>query len=168
MSKKVTMTVESKGDYETLLRALDNITRQEVLVGIPEEADPPRKDGEQINNAALAFIHDNGSPGQNIPARPFFDPGIQDVKPQLIERLKAVAKASLAGNASSVTKGLIAVGMVAVSGVRNRLNTGPFVPLAPATIRARKARGRTGIKPLVDTGQLRNAITYVLRKVTGA
>jgi hypothetical protein len=32
------------------------------------------------------------------------------------------------------------------------------------TLERRRAKGRTGTKPLIDTGQLRNAITYVLRK----
>jgi hypothetical protein len=34
-------------------------------------------------------------------------------------------------------------------------------------LRARRARGRTGDVPLVDTGELRNSITYVIRKATG-
>jgi hypothetical protein len=39
-----------------------------------------------------------------------------------------------------------------------------FAPLAAATLAARRRKGRTGTKPLIDTGQLRRAITYVLRR----
>jgi hypothetical protein len=35
--------------------------------------------------------------------------------------------------------------------------------LAERTLAARKARGRTGEKPLIDTGQLRNAVTFVVQ-----
>ena len=73
--------------------------------------------------------------------------------------------------------------------MRAKIMDGPFVPLAPATILARLRRGRpgrinssiygrgaiasdehdaaTGMRPLVDTGALRNSINYVIRTVKG-
>ncbi len=54
-------------------------------------------------------------------------------------------------------------GLMGQDAVRGKITSGPFVPLAPATLRARKAKGRTGEKPLIDTGQLRAAYTYVIR-----
>jgi hypothetical protein len=54
-------------------------------------------------------------------------------------------------------------GLIAESSVRKKINEGPFEPLAPKTLQERKRRGRTGEKPLIDTGQLRNSVTYVIR-----
>jgi hypothetical protein len=47
----------------------------------------------------------------------------------------------------------------AQAAVKNKVVTGPFEPNKPATI-ARKGSDR----PLIDTAQLLNSITYVVRK----
>lgn len=143
------------------MKAVHALVKKEVLVGVPEEHADRKKEG--ITNATLAYIHDTGSPAANIPARPFLNPGIQQVKDRIIVRLKQIGQKTLRGNLSSVEEGLNAVGLIAVNSIRAKITSGPFSPLAPSTIRARLRRGRTGIRPLVDTGQLRNAINYVLR-----
>lgn len=150
-----------------LVAALLALEHREVLVGVPEQkTDRRRKTGEKrqpITNAQLAYIQNYGSPARNIPARPFMEPGIKDAQPQIEKALRGAAEAALEGNASGVEDGFDKAGLVAVNGIRNKIRTGPFVPLKPSTLKARKRRGRTGDKPLQDTGQMRNAITYVKR-----
>lgn len=143
--------------------AIKALTSREVLVGVPDTKAGRRKKKEPINNAALAYIHDKGSPSQNIPPRPFMGPGVQAAKVSITKRMENTGKAALRGDKAAVEKGLNAVGLVAVSGIRGKITSGPFTPLKPATIAARKRRGRTGDKPLIDTGQLRNSISYVIR-----
>jgi len=48
--------------------------------------------------------------------------------------------------------------------VKAKISSGPFKKLADATLAARRRRGRTGTKPLQDTDQLLNSVTYVMRK----
>lgn len=144
-----------------IVQAISDIARKDVLVGIPSSA-PARKSGP-LSNAAIGFIHDNGSPVAGIPPRPFLRPGIEDKKDQIATQLGKAAGAALEGDASSASKSLEAAGIVAQNGVRNKINTGDFTPLAASTLRARKRRGRTGTRPLIDTGSLRNSITYVVR-----
>lgn len=146
-----------------LLKSVKLLTERQVLVGVPDvKAD---REDKGINNAALAYIHDQGSPAQNIPARPFLGPGIKDAKLEIQRRLEQVAKIALRGAIrQDIERGLSAVGMTAQSAVRNRITKGPFAVLKPATLAARRRRGRRGTKPLIDTGQLRNSITYVVRK----
>lgn len=149
-----------------LQQAIKVLSKQHVLVGVPDtKADREYEKGEEINNAALAYIHNNGSPSQNIPARPFLEPGILDVEPRIQHYLRQVGTQSLNSNKNGVVKALEAVGLTAQNGVRARINTGPFEALKPGTLAARLRRGRTGTKPLIDTGQLRNSITFVIGKV---
>ena len=51
--------------------------------------------------------------------------------------------------------------------IKAKITDGPFEPLKPSTIAARKSkrksRSNADIKPLIDTGALRNSISYVIR-----
>ncbi len=162
---------------------INSLVSQRVLVGIPEDTSS-RNDEESgpMTNAALGFIHEYGSPANNIPARPFLMPGVRDGQEKFEPRLKKAAAAALNGNAEKMDAEMTAAGMIASTGVQRKINSGDFIPLADATLEARAARGRKGAKlelesrregnapgtafakPLIDTGQLRNAITFVVRK----
>jgi phage gpG-like protein len=139
----------------------------EVLVGIPAEK-APRTSAEAktqpINNAALGYIHNYGSPTQNIPARPFMEPGIKDARAGIEESLQRAGVAALDGNPDKMMQSLHAAGIKASTSVKNKINSNIPPPLGESTLAARRRRGRTGTKTLIDTGQLRNSITYVVRK----
>lgn len=150
----------------------------EVLVGVP--ADKTNRDDE-MTNAGLAYIHDNGSPAANIPARPFMRPGIAAAKSDIIRKMKQGAKKVLKGNSDDT---LTMVGLIAQSAIRAKINEGIPPPLADSTLKGRirqrqaikgakaelahrKAGGAAGLglaKPLIQTGQLRNSISFVIRK----
>ena len=76
---------------------------------------------------------------------------------------KVLVGRALKGDADAGDKALHSAGLIAQNAVRNKITEGPFVPLAPMTLAKRKARGRTGEKPLIDSGAYRNAQTYVIR-----
>jgi len=142
--------------------SLDKLVKNEVLVGVPREA-PVRKDGE-MNNATLAYIHNNGSPAQNIPARPFMEPGVEAVKDRIVSNLKSAAKKALDKDENAVGESLHKVGLIVQASIRGKINEGIDPPLAPATLAARRRSGAKGTKPLIRTGQMRNAINYEVRK----
>lgn len=155
-----------------ILDAIHEMTHSEVLVGVPEEktarstdpGDPP----SPMTNASLAYIHNYGSPAANIPARPFMEPGVEAVQKEIEARMKQTANAAFEGRPGTVRKGLSIVGLLAQNSIRAKITSGPFAPLAPGTIRARKqkrkSRNNTSIKPLIDTGAMRASITYVVRE----
>ena len=156
------MEIDKLDDLRKSLRTLE---RSQVLVGVPAEKagrDPSKQKGT-INNAALGYIHNYGSPTANIPPRPFLEPGIKDNQNSITPYLGKAAAAAISGNPLGVQKHLTSAGIKAVSGVKRKIDVGPFVPLKPGTLAARRRRGRTGTKPLLDTGQLRNAISFVIR-----
>lgn len=178
-----------KDDTRKVFAALKQLTQQEVLVGIPEDKSA-RQSGE-ITNAALGYIHNFGAPGANIPARPWLIPGIQKSRDQFMPYLTGAASAAMDGKSEIAKQELMRAGQVAVNGVKRELTTGNFVPLSPATVAARyRARGaqrprkgevqyaallsqglspataqaQAGIRPLINTAQMLNSVTYVVRR----
>lgn len=144
-----------------ILDALKTLANKDVLVGIPESKDE-RDDGD-IGNAAIGYINENGSPAQNIPPRPHLKPGVKSVEPDFLPHLKAAAQKALEGNAEGAVASLDRAGTVAANGVKRYITITGFTPLADATIANRLRRGRTGNKPLIDTGEYRRSITHVVR-----
>lgn len=160
----VTVTRDKVAD---MLRAVAELTQTRVLAGIPADgADRTPEPGEKSapNNALLGYLAEYGEPERNVPARPHLLPGIESVMPQIVERMKAAGQAALSGKKISVQAQFTAVGLLAQNGIRAYITDATFAPLAPRTIKQRQARGRTGIKPLLDTGQLRRAYTYVIEQ----
>lgn len=145
------------------IAGIEKLATTRVMVGVPAE-NGSRQDSQPINNAGLAYIHENGAPEAGIPARPFLKPGIETKQAEISEGLKKAGNAALDGKPDAVDRGFHRVGLIGQNAVRAKITDGPFTPLAEATLAARRARGRTGTKPLIDTGQLRNALTYVIRK----
>jgi hypothetical protein len=142
-----------------------------VLVGVPaEEAlrkPEPGQPSSPINNAALLYIHENGSPEANIPARKTLVPGVKDAQSEIESGLRKAAEAAFAGQPERMEREYHRVGLKAQAAVRKRFGGPDLAPLAASTLAARRRRGRTGDLPLIDRGILRNAITYVVRKATG-
>lgn len=175
--KGLTVTKDILAD---VVRSINNLVKKDVLVGIPDTT-TERDDGEPVNNATLGYIHENGSPAKNIPARPFLVPGVEDAQERIEQRLNKAAKAALGNQRRKSDDELEAAGMIARDSVKSKINSGDFAPLSEATLRARAAKGRKGAKaelasraagnapdndnarPLIDSAQLRNSINYVVR-----
>lgn len=142
-----------------LLRRMAAVAQRDVLVGIP--AGEQRDDGP--TNAEIGYQNEFGSPANNIPARPHLIPGVAAVQDKAVARLTQAASAAATGRMSDSERHLHAAGLIAQSSVRRTLTTAAYRPLSERTLAERRARGRTGTKPLIDTGQYRNSITYVVR-----
>ncbi len=152
-------TVVIKDKTASLFSAVRKLTKTAVLVGIPE-SENARDDGP-IGNATIGYIHETGSPSQNIPARPWLEPGIAEGKDAIAKQFKRGAQLALAGK--DVGPALHAAGLAGQSAAQNKITEGPFAPLSEKTLSARRRRGRTGTKPLIDTGELRRSVSYVVR-----
>ena len=142
-----------------LLRRLAAVAQRDVLVGVP--AGEARDDGP--SNAEIGYQNEFGSPANNIPARPHLLPGVAAVQGKVVAKLTQAADAAATGRPSDAERHLHAAGLLAQNSVRRTLTTTAYRPLAERTLAERRARGRTGTKPLIDTGQYRRSITYVVR-----
>lgn len=142
-----------------LLRRMAAVAQRDVLVGIP--SGEQRDDGP--TNAEIGYQNEFGSPANNIPARPHLIPGVAAAQDKAVARLTQAASAAAVGRMSDAERHLHAAGLLAQNSVRRTLTTAAYRPLSERTLAERRARGRTGTKPLIDTGQYRNSITYVVR-----
>jgi len=165
--------VTKKDRTADILKGITELARTKVLVGIPEE-NTDRQDGP-ATNALLGYVHEFGSPARNIPPRPWLIPGAQNGLPQALDLMKTTAQAGLSGNATAVYRGLNAVGLTLQNTVRARISSNIPPPLAPSTIAnrrrrstgsayRRKATTASDTTTLIDTGQLRNSISYTITK----
>lgn len=143
-----------------------------------------------MTNAAIAFVQEFGSPAQNIPARPFLVPGVQHAERAVLPHLKAAIEGALDSKPSRVNAELHACGELAVASVRKQISSNIPPPLSPATIRNRQysrgtasarsaetaygkliaegvppaaAQTATGIRSLINSGQLLRSVDYVIR-----
>jgi hypothetical protein len=157
------VTVKRSGPGLAQLKAdLARISKSEVLVGIP--ADKTQRRGDAITNASILFIFSKGSPLKKIPARPWLEPAIKLNKDLITPHLGAAAKAVLDHNPMRAERELKLAGTVAANAAR-RFPTDPrnaWAPNAPSTIRRKKKSDVPGI----NTGQVRRALTWVLRQKT--
>lgn len=177
MKSGVTVTGDNA---QAIIDALKSLTKKDVLVGIPEE--DSERDDVPFGNAAIGYINENGSPAQNIPARPHLTPGVKSVEDKTLPELKSAALAALNGDEAGAERAMNRAGTIAADGVRRYITTAGFTPLADSTVAARARRGRKGAakelarraegeapgialaRPLNDTGQYWRAITHVVRE----
>jgi hypothetical protein len=186
--KRVTVTKDS---VTGVVRSITELVRKQVLIGIPEKTTDREREDVPINNATLGYIHENGSPAANIPARPWLVPGVQAAEEPAVAELKKASQATLRGDSKTAEKHLTAAGLIGELSAKDAIENGNFVPLKPATVRNRhrsrqtqsmrqselhyldlvksgmspgEAEDAAGIKPLINTAQMRNAVTHVVRK----
>jgi hypothetical protein len=176
----------NKKTMQEMAESLRILADVELLVGFPEDTTERQSDDEgPMTNAALGYIHDNGSPDANIPARPFMLPGMEAVLPGTTQKLAAITNAVIKRGAGpvAVETAMHSIGLEAKLSIQNTITDGIPPPLADSTLRARarKRPNRIGpglellsrskgnapsndfVTPLVDTGAMRNAVNYVIR-----
>lgn len=143
-----------------LSSALLAVQNMGVRIGLP---DSQRAEG--LTLAELGLIQEFGIPG-HIPARPFLSQGIGNAKAQaakLMGALLAKMGDSMEPSAfrQQAKRVLSAVGAFVAGAVKKGITDGGFVKNAQST---EDRKGST--KPLIDTGLLRQSITWVLEAVT--
>lgn len=135
------------------------LSRLDVLVGITQGT-AARKGN--INNAALMYIHTNGSPARSIPARPVIEPAIKaDENWKAINaELQKAAQAELEGEAQLTINFLRKAGQIGADASKRWFvdSRNGWAPNRPSTIRRKGSS-----QPLIDLGNMRKAITYVVR-----
>ena len=185
------VNVTTSDNYGEFTHNIEELKRLQVYVGVPEERST-REESSQINNAELAFLltngvralemreemqsnvdskgyhkaydmymHEHGSPIWQIPPRPIIQPAIEYDKEVLSEILGKALKSTLDGNFEEAEMYLNQAGLegqaVSQDWFTNPLNG--WVPNSPVTIEAKGSD-----RPNIDTGELRKAITYVVKK----
>ena len=120
--------------------------------------------GMKYSEAHSLYIQSHGSPMWHIPPRPVLEPSIEANKEPIAKQLQGAVPAAIDGNRQGVDAALHRAGMVAENAAKawfeNPQNGWP--PNSPRTI-AQKGSD----SPLIDTGEMRKAITHVVREKGG-
>jgi hypothetical protein len=178
----VTVTKDKTKD---LIKLLEDIKELEVYVGIPEEKSSRK--GEEATNAELCYIHANGSPVNHIPARPIIEPAIElpENKKAIAEELGKAVEAVLNKKPAEAKQHLNLAGMLGQNAARawftDPRNNWPENSIATAKAKLSKLSDKDQktlqalidagasitdksiSKPLIDTGELRKSIIYVVK-----
>ena len=144
------MSVKSTGKLKKIIKDYQELKHKVVDVGIVEPQ-IKRKDGRNVQLAVVYRVQEQGSPKNNVPARPTLAAGVKDAKYK--PRIK-----NLVGNIGSGNGliGLLKIGEVAALKVKSNIQGIKLPRLKAATIRNRINRGSTN--PLVDSGGLKRGI----------
>lgn len=177
MSGPVIPTYKVTKDFtRTFNETIKRFKKDAVLVGIPAEDDEREKkagfkDEGPIGNAAILAINHFGSEEAGIPPRPVLTTGIRKAQAEIAEQFKICAKTVLTKGPQALAVYYERAGTIASNACKRVINTQDgILPPSDATLRSRKyltKEGFKGKKALLVTGQLRNAITYVVRSVFG-
>jgi hypothetical protein len=125
-----------------------------LRVGIVGPGASQLEEGSSLTLAALGMLHEYGAPGANIPERSFLRSTLANrqiaIRGMWAEQLRLVI-----GRKKTPREALEHAGMALVAMIQQTIRDGIDPPLATETI---LRKGST--KPLIDHGQLINAISY--------
>ena len=146
---------EHNGGLKGFLERFKQIGKPKVYIGVPTSKNGMHEGG--INMATLLALHVLGAPSRGIPQR---DP----LRPPLIANAQRYSDLLALGLKNALANGTDQklvyekIGIVAANEVKDYFITGNFKALSEKTI---KAKGSS--EPLIDTGELRNSISYEVR-----
>jgi hypothetical protein len=158
---------KTRDNTAAFARIVQKLAGTRVLVGIPaEDADRIEDDGTRapINNAAIGYILEKGSPAANIPARPFLVPGVEDSLDRSTDPIGKAGARALNGDEAGADRNFHAAGLIAQASVKQKMSSNVPPKLKESTLENRRRRGVTRTTTLVDTGNLQNHIQYVIRR----
>lgn len=185
-----TSVKKSGRDFSVMLGKVEALTKKRVLVGIPQAA--ASRGGDGVNNAELLYVHTHGvraplmrekmqanldagmlysaahslfvhtfgSPAWAIPPRPVLEPAIKDSREAIGKKIAGAYRAAMRGDAVGAERGLELAGTVAANAARAWFEN-PKNKWPPNSEQMVKRKGSN--RPLIDTGEMRKAITYVIR-----
>ena len=146
---------EHNGGLKGFLERFKEIGKPKVYIGVPASKNGMHEGG--INMATLLALHVLGAPSRGIPQR---DP----LRPPLIANAQRYSDLLALGLKNALSDGTDPklvyekIGIVATNDVYDYFVTGNFKPLNQKTI---DRKGSS--KPLIDTEELRGAISYEVR-----
>lgn len=147
-------------NFARLKAVYDELNKKQLKIGFFEHSKYP--DGTPI--AYVAAIQELGYPAGGIPPRPFLRPAMAENAAGYKNLISQAVNASGAGSIA-LNDGLNQIGAKAAGDVQNTIRTLTTPPLDTSTIRGRARRhskGKASTKPLVDTGQMLQAVTYAV------
>lgn len=140
------LTPEGKRYFEEL----EKLANLEVQVGFQEG----ETNDEGTSLAEIAAYNELGS--SSSPARPFMKQSFENHEKELQQACEQVNKTLSEGGTTDAA--LSELGVFAKGLIQEEIVNGGFAPNAPSTIAAKGSA-----TPLIDTGQMRQSVNYVVK-----
>jgi len=174
------MTPEGKNFFAEIMK----LAKLQVQVGFTADGSGQGAQHEPVTAndyddgvtvAEIAAWNEKGT--YNIPARPFlaqsYDKNENIIEAMCVEQVKAIARGE-----KDADKAIRAIAAMQVGLIQHEIVNGGFVPNAPITIKggwmrnkksgkAFKVKGKKSSTPLIDTGQMRQSVHYVIKPREG-
>lgn len=142
---------------------LKSLSKKEVVVGIPSSKNKSHSESTQTV-AQIGATHEYGVPELRIPRRSFLRVPLTKKTKEIFKLIEKDLKVSKI----NITKALGRLGAKGQSVVLEAFKTqggGSWRKLSKFTeSRRKKGKGSGSNKPLIDTGQLRQSITFEVRE----
>ena len=175
--------------WTAVMNEFRHIDRSQVAVGV---FGGKESDGTPLTLVAAA--NEYGAPSRNIPARSFIRSSMDESREELVELQKKIVR-KMSDGKMAARVGLEIIGQWAQSKIQAKITSNIPPPNAPSTARKKFAKTRklglaagragktrvrgdqlenspdpnfSGIRTLIDTGQLRQSITYQVRLAKGS
>lgn len=141
------------------LRILEEFTRKiggDLVARVGILGSDAGEDHDGMTNSEIGLIHEFGSESRNIPPRSFLRMPVEVRQATIVHQMtKPRTRAKIeTGDIEGVFKDLGMAAEAVIQGAFTTRGFGKWVPNAPATVAAKGSSA-----PLIDTGQLRRAIT---------
>lgn len=161
MSTKVTQS--NANIYKQIINVIEEADSMEVAVGFPLQKTELFKKGSDENGNETPSIVDiaiwnNFGTSTNTPERNFMDHAVLDIKREFFKDSREALKSILNGTID-IDKFLNIEGAKAAGIVQDSITELREPPNAESTIKRKKSDN-----PLIDTGKMRQSVTYVVRK----
>lgn len=144
-------------EYENQIKQFKNSA---IKIGLPEKVGGQTHKDSDMTIAQIGAIHEYGVPEKNIPKRSFLREPMLNAQKD-INKLIKIKFSAVAENRLSVGRALDQMGLYGQKISQKSFTNNDWASLKPATI---KAKGNKS-NPLIDSGQLRQSITYIVEKV---
>lgn len=154
---------------DEVFRAILN-DQKSLLVGVPESEAARGEDAQllsgkvSVTNAYLVDLHTRGSDLTNLPPRPIIQPVLDKNSDYIEEVLRQVEVDKLEGKVESAESSLDRLGLFLQGEIRDWFEnpSNGWAPNVPSTVLRKHGLVDAQDVPLVDTGALRNSLTYVI------
>ncbi len=139
-----------------LFRQIEELKALRVRVGYQHGKE---QDDNGVDIADIAMFNEIGT--DNAPARPFMRKSVDDNASSINSACKSLLQSITKGEKTAKdvyqTLGNMQKGLI-----QDKITSGEFTPNAPSTIRRKKSD-----KPLIDTGRMRQSVSFVIKKKGG-
>lgn len=154
---KADVQIDDDGSLDRFIKNAEKIGGHVEVGWLGSQSHLSHGGGKQsITMADLAAIHYHGAPSRNIPKRDVVTPTLEQNREKYLSFVERSIPALIDGSMELKTMWQF-LGMEGQADLQKQMVTAKLAPLHPRTIK-RKGSSR----PLIDSGQLRQGVTYIV------